>query len=354
MNNLDRIGFSDWFRDKLVQDSPFNPARIIEVNKNNYIVSTGTDEIIAELSGKFIFNAASSEDYPAVGDWVYIELFDNDSFAVIHELMPRKSLLKRKNPGKKIEFQLIVSNIDSALIMQSLDSDFNIRRLERYLVISNDSGIEPVILLSKADLVSKEEAENRIKEISELMPDLRIYSFSSNTESDVEKIKELLNAERTYCLLGSSGVGKSTLLNKLLSDDIIKTKEVRSKTGKGKHTTTRREMHILDNGAIIIDTPGMRELGIMGTETAIGETFPEITVLAERCRFKDCTHTIEKGCAILKALEEGEISQERYQNYKKIYKESLYYNMSYIEKRQKDKKFGKFIHNYLKEKKDKE
>lgn len=352
---LENLGFDNWFQDKidLAKSSIYQIARVITVNMNSYIISNGKNDIYAELTGKFMFNTDSPLDFPTVGDWVYVQLFDNESFAVITEIIPRKSLLKRKTSGKKIEYQLIASNIDTAMIMQSLDFNYNIRRLERYLVMINDSNIYPMVLLSKSDLATADEIEKKKADIYKVIPNINIVTFSNNNATDLEKIREIFNPGKTYCLLGSSGVGKTTLSNRLINKDLFKTQEIREKDGRGKHTTSRRELIVLENGAMIVDNPGMRELGMISIESGLNDTFSEIVELSNQCRFNDCTHTIEKGCAILSALEEGIIPKERYQNYIKMYKESLYHEMSYVEKRRKDKMFGKYVHSIMKHKKDK-
>ena len=354
MNDIEKLGFDKWFQDK-TETSKLDYCqivRVISVNKNSFVVSNGNKDIYAELTGKFLFSSDSSQDFPTVGDWVYTQLFDDDSLAIIHDIFPRKSLLRRKTPGKKIEYQLIAANIDTAIIMQSLDSNFNLRRLERYLVMINESNITPVIFLSKSDLISIDEIESKKNDIYKIIPDIKIVVFSNNNLSDIKNIKTHFTPSETFCLLGSSGVGKTTLLNNLIHQDLYKTQPIREKDGRGKHTTTRRGLIVLENGSIVVDNPGMRELGIISIESCLDDTFNEIAELAGQCHFTDCTHTIEEGCAVLKALEEGIISKERYQNYIKMYKESLYNEMSYYEKRQKDKKFGKFMHTYMKNKKD--
>src|SRR3989339_1340093 len=241
MQSLEKLGFNKLLQDQVdsSQMVDFKIARVIAVNKNSFIVSDGEKDIFAELTGKFLFNSDSPLDYPAVGDWVYVQLFDDDSFAVIHELFQRKSLLKRKTPGKKIEYQLIAANIDSALIMQSLDSNFNLRRLERYLVMINESNITPVIFLSKSDLISADEIENKVNAIHKIIPDIEIATFSNNSLTDIENLKTYFTSAKTYCLLGSSGAGKTTLLNNLIHQDLYKTQPIREKDGRGKHTTTR-------------------------------------------------------------------------------------------------------------------
>src|SRR3989339_517070 len=194
MNDIKKLGFDKWFQDKIETSKSdyFQIVRVISVNKNSFVVSNGKNDIYAELTGKFLFNSDSSLDLPTVGDWVYAQLFDDDSLAIIHEIFPRKSLLKRKTPGKKIEYQLIAANIDTAIIMQSLDSNFNLRRLERYLVMINESNITPVIFLSKSDLISADEIENKVNAIHNIEPGIKIVAFSNNNFSDIANIKEQL------------------------------------------------------------------------------------------------------------------------------------------------------------------
>ncbi|MBW2592569.1 MAG: ribosome small subunit-dependent GTPase A [Deltaproteobacteria bacterium] len=310
---------------------------------------------LAELVGKIIFSASSPIDYPAVGDWVFANFYDENTFAIIHEVLSRKSLLKRKTPGKKVDFQLIAANIDIAFIVQSLNENFNLRRLERYLVMVNQSNIHPILLLSKSDLLSAEETENRIQEIHKNMPEAEVIPFSNENEYGLDRLKEImqpsLTSSLTYCLLGSSGVGKTTLLNNLIGEARYLTKTVSKKESKGRHATTERQLVKLDSGALVIDTPGMRELGNISVSTGLEETFSEIIKLAKNCQFNDCTHVEEKGCAVLDAIERGLLSADRYQNYIKINKESNYNEMSYVEKRKKDKRFAKHCKTVMKHKK---
>jgi ribosome biogenesis GTPase len=348
--NIEKLGFDKWFQDRTdsAKLADYHIARVIIVHKNSYVINSGKGDIFAEISGKLTFNADSSLDYPAVGDWVYVQFFDDESFAVIHEIVPRKSLLVRKTSGKKIEFQLIAANIDTAMIMQSFDSNYNIRRLERYLVMINESDIDPVVLLSKSDLLTPDEINERKDDIHKLMPDIRIVAFSNKDYSGLDGVKELLIPGRTYCLLGSSGVGKTTLLNNLMDEAILETQAVREKDGKGRHTTARRQLIVLKDGAMVIDTPGMRELGNINVESGLYDTFSEIAALSGRCRYGDCSHTVEEGCAVFAAVEDGIIPEKRYQNYIKMTKESVHNEMSYLEKRQKDKQFGKMVKSVMK------
>jgi ribosome biogenesis GTPase len=351
--NIEQLGFNKWFFDKIDPAKLIDHqiARVTTVNKDSYTINNGEGEVAAEVTGKLIFSADSPLDYPATGDWVLAQYFDNDSFAIISEILPRKSILKRKTSGKKIEFQLIATNIDTGLIVQSLDTNYNLRRLERYLVMVNESNIQPVVLLSKSDLLHVNEIDKKITEIQALIPDIRVVPISNKDQTGLQHVKELLVPWKTYCLLGSSGVGKTTLINNLQEELRLKTHSVREKDGKGRHITTRRQLINLKNGAMIIDTPGMRELGNFAVDTGIHSTFDEIAGLSNQCRYNDCSHTQEQGCSILAALKDGIISQDRYENFIKLKKESAFYEMSHLEKKRKDKKFGKFVKSVMKEKK---
>ena len=353
--DLTDLGFERWFQEhqSKIDLAEYRIARVTVVDRERYLVRNELNEVPAELTGKLLFSAASSMDLPCVGDWVFVHYHNSDTLAIIHDLFPRKSVLRRKSAGQHIDYQMIAANIDVAFIVQSCDSNFNLRRLERYLVMVTDGNIEPIFILSKCDLISPDESEQRISQIRQDNVGIRIFALSNKTGIGLDSLRRVLERGKTYCLLGSSGVGKTTLLNQLLGQEVLETNTVREKDGKGRHTTSRRQLIVLDNGAMFIDTPGMRELGIIGVNTGIEESFVDMIELSKRCRFTNCTHTMEIGCAILNAIAKGEVTEDRYHSYLRLMKESEYHEMSYFEKRKKDRKFGKFIKSAMKHNKRK-
>ncbi|OJJ25942.1 ribosome small subunit-dependent GTPase A [Roseofilum reptotaenium AO1-A] len=353
MDDLKSLGYNDWFKSQVDDEmiAAHDVARVVSVHKDSYTVTKGEKEIFAELSGNFLYRTELAYDLPTTGDWVYADFFDNDSHAIIYGVFPRKTLLQRKTAGKEVNFQLIAANIDVAFIIQSLNENFNLRRLERYLVMVNESGIEPIILLSKCDLISKEEIDKIKKKVLSIAPYTLAMEFSNLNPDNIDSVIGLLKKECSYCLLGSSGVGKTTLLNRIIGIEKYETQPVSKIQSKGRHTTTTRQLVCLESGAMIIDTPGMRELGSLSVDEGIDETFSEIVELSQSCKFSNCSHTHEKGCAILTAIEAGDLSEQRYQNYMKMKKESEFNQMSYLEKRQKDKSFSKMIKSVMKNKK---
>jgi ribosome biogenesis GTPase len=342
---LSDLGFDRWFEEK--RDTLGRPdcvvARVTRVDRDRYLVRNEHDEIQAEPTGRLLFSADSSQDLPCVGDWVLVQYHNDGSLAIIHEVFPRRTFLRRKSAGANVEYQMIASNIDVAFIVQSCDLNFNLRRMERYLVMVNEGHVEPVILLSKSDLVSAEELEQRMSEIRQARIDARIIAFSNKTEIGLEIVRQALQKAKTYCLLGSSGVGKTTLLNHLLGREVFETKEVREKDSRGRHATARRQLTVIDSGALLVDTPGMRELGMMAVGATIEESFSDIHELSRQCRFGDCTHTVEQGCAILLAVQSGALGQDRYQSFRKLFKEAEFHEMSYAERRKKDRQFGRMV-----------
>lgn len=316
-------------------------ARVVAEYREVYKVRNNKGEFLARVTGKHMFTAAKREDYPAVGDWVVVEMLPENK-AIIRGILPRRTILKKKYSNKQ-ENQIIATNIDTAFIVESMDRDYNLNRLERFLVLANEGNITPVIILNKTDLISKNELDNRIMQIKNRLASVNVISTSTVTKEGVDKLRNYIEKGRTYCFLGSSGVGKSTMINRLLQKDEIKTREMGLITGKGKHTTTTREMYFLENGGLLVDNPGTREVGVMDSETGIEMVFDEISHLAKECRYSDCTHIHEPGCIVLGALEEQKLDKDKYDNFIKLTKETQFYKMTRIEKREKDKKFGKFI-----------
>lgn len=320
-------------------------ARVIAEYKEAYRVKGVNGEYLAKITGKQVFNTTKREDYPAVGDWVAITEVGKER-AVIHKILPRKTILRKKYSDKQ-ETQVIAANVDVAFIIEAIDRDYNLNRFERYLVLANDGNIKPAIVLNKIDLISDTELKVKISQIKDRFNDVDIIPTSTITEQGLDELMRYISKGETYCFLGSSGVGKSSLINKLLGNNVIRTREISQLTGRGKHATTRREVYFLENGGIVIDNPGMREVGIADASAGIENVFGEITALSNKCKYADCTHTHEPGCAVLKATEAKKLDEDKYLNYVKLKKESEYYQMTELEKRRKDRKFGKFVKKSL-------
>ncbi len=325
----------------------FEVGRVVAEYKERYNIRTPEGEFEAEITGNLRFSAKGREDFPAVGDWVMVTTYDSN-FAIIHGILPRFSVIKRASVGKFTEFQVIAANIDYAFLVQAVDRDFNVNRLERYLTICNASAVNPIIILTKTDLIQTDQLDVICNAIELRIHNIPVICISNETLSGFEALKAQLAKGKTYCMLGSSGVGKSTLLNNLSGKSLMKTLSISDSTSKGRHATSHRELIILDNGAILIDNPGMREVGIADAENGLEITFDEIMRLSEFCRFKDCTHTEEKGCAVLEALKKGELNAASYENYVKMEKERAHFDATIAERRKKDKAFGKMVKNYKK------
>ncbi len=341
--SLARLGWNDWFKNQLkLQSRPYkNVARVAAVDRDQLLLVNEAGIVRAKLSGNYNRHYRPQE-LPCVGDWVCVEKDQDDDFGLIQALLERRTMLRRKAAGDAIEYQMIAANVDYVIIVQSCHFDFNLKRLERYLVMVVDGGAEPYVLLTKTDLVGPDILAAQLAEIQGAGVTAPVLTLSNVTREGVDELKRILIPGKTYCLVGSSGVGKSTIINELIGREMLETKGV-SATGEGRHTTVRRELIILQDGALVIDNPGMREFGILGAESGIGGGFSDIIELATHCRYRDCSHTTEPGCAVLSALESGEMDREHYDNYIKLRDESEFYQMSYAEKRKKDRDFGRYI-----------
>ena len=332
------------FSKRFIQEATLYPdlylGRVVAQHKDLYRVATAISDVYAEISGKFRRSAEALTDYPAVGDFVMLDRQeDQHGNAIIHQVLTRKSLFVRRAAGTSQDVQVIASNIDTVFICMSLNNDLNLRRLERYLSIAWDSGAMPVVVLTKADLCENLQANLSIIEKTAIGVD--VLATSSFNEGGYVELLKYMTPGKTVAFIGSSGVGKSTLINQILGKETFKTNEIRS-DDKGRHTTTHRELIVLPGGCSVIDTPGMREIGVESVDLA--KTFIDIDELAESCKFRDCQHENEPGCKVKEAVEEGIISHERLESYKKLKKEAGYdgLNAREIERKKIDTMFADF------------
>ena len=347
---LEDLGYNDKLEEFRIEQKleSFELGRVIAEHKERYIVKTTKAELEAEITGNLRFSANSREDFPAVGDWVALTTYDSDS-AIIHKILPRFSIIKRQAVAQFGEIQVIATNIDYAFLVQAVDRDFNINRLERYLTICYSSKITPIIILTKTDLINIQEKTELIENINQRIQNIAVFAISNETQDGYDALNRIIEKGKTFCMLGSSGVGKSTLLNNLSGKSIMKTDSITQSTSKGRHVTSHRELIALENGGILIDNPGMREVGITDTTNGLETTFNKIISLSQNCKFKDCTHTNEIGCSVLEAIENGEIERNSYENYLKLEREKVHFESTVAEKRNKDKEFGKMQKNYKKD-----
>lgn len=317
-------------------------ARVVSEHKKKYIVHSDDGEFECEVIGKMMFGSKDRADYPAVGDWVQIVTHDDNKASIV-SILPRSSVLERKAVGEFSGKQIIAANVDYALIVQAVNRDFSINRIERYLAVCAASHIEPILVLSKVDLISGSDLIELRKSVTERISNLRIVSVSSDPLIGQKELLDVIENGKTYCLLGSSGVGKSTILNNLVGYDYMQTGEIGSKTNRGMHVTTHRELIVLESGAIVIDNPGMREVGISGLGLGVDIVFGDIATLSHNCKFSDCSHIIEQGCAVVEALRNGILNQASYDNYLKMKKEVEYNQINMLEKKYKSKDLSKRI-----------
>lgn len=323
-------------------------GRVIAEHRERYLVRTTDGDQEAKVVGKLRAEARDRLEFPAVGDWVALKLHE-PAHAMIHRVFPRSSVITRKAIGKHGGRQLIAANIDHAFLVQAMDRDFNINRLERYLTICHASRVRPIIVLTKTDLFRAEQVEEMKEQVQARIANVPTIALSNVTRDGCEALLRIMEKGKTYCLLGSSGVGKSSLLNNLLGTHAVRTGAISDSTGKGRHITSHRELFVLGTGGIIIDNPGMREVGVTDVEGGLDVTYDRIAELARDCKFTDCTHTTEIGCAVLAAVHRGEVDEASYANYQRMKNEAAHFRSTVAERRMKDKEFGKMVKQYKKD-----
>lgn len=327
------------------------PARVIRQDRTRYLIHDTTSVRSAILPGSL--RQAAQAKRPVVGDWVAVERLSDEEQVVIRALFERNTAFSRKQAGTTTQEQVVAANIDTLFIVSGLDGDFNLRRIERYVTQAWDSGAMPVILLNKADLC--DDVDGRQIAVEAIAMGIAVHPISAARSSGLDALQHYLRVGHTVTFIGSSGVGKSTLVNALMGEDAAKTGAIREDDSRGRHTTTHRELHVLPQGGLIIDTPGMRELQLWTDKTSLEDAFGDIEELSQHCRFRDCTHTTEPGCAVLGALDTGALDKGRYRSYKKQQKELAYLALrqdeaSAFEKRKKDKALTKMYKKVIQNK----
>jgi ribosome biogenesis GTPase len=317
---LEKLGWSTYFEAAFgdFAGDGFVPGRVAVQHRGAYVVWTEAGELWAELAGRLRQDGDYGGDLPISGDWVVLRPYPEGSGGTIHAVLPRRTAFSRKEPFKAVREQVLAANVDTVFVVTGLDGDFNLRRLERYLATAWESGAEPAIVLSKADL--SPDVEHAVAQVEGVAIGVPIHPVSAVTGEGLDELRTYFAGNRTVALLGSSGVGKSTLINSLLGEEVLATAEVR-RDGRGRHTTTTRELVPLPGGGLVLDTPGMRELQLWDAGEGLGTTFGDVEALFERCRFRDCSHQREPGCAVKRALADGTLDHDRWRSYQKLQRE---------------------------------
>jgi len=324
--DLKQLGWKNFFEEefKKFESKGCEIGRVAIENKHAYTLFTEKGVIDAILPGKLLYKSAEAANLPKVGDWVVFRTVEKDEKAVIETLLPRYRKIARKIPGKENQEQVLAANVDTAFLVQSFDQGVNLRKLDRYLVMVHEGGVRPVVILNKVDIAKG--SDKTIRLVKQTIGETPLLVVSARNNIGIDEVKKYIPAGETVVFLGPSGVGKSSLINAVYGEEIQATIEVRESDAKGRHTTTWREMIILPDGGLVIDTPGMREFQVWAVGEGIQEAFPEIFEIGRNCKFRDCSHTVEKGCAVLAAVESGKISPERHQSYIKLRNEIQFLN----------------------------
>jgi len=339
--SLARLGLAPYFMRQLSPEEFESGliARVVAVQRSGITLSDGQEELTVALGGRW--TSLPPGQRPTVGDWVVLD----ERREQVLRLLERKSVFRRVAAGTKLETQLIAANVDTLFIVTSCNEEFSESRLERYLALAYEAGVDPVVVLTKADLV--DDAGPWRDRVANLSPGLPVEAVNALDPVSLEPLLDWVGAGSTVSLVGSSGVGKSTLLNSLSGSTVAATRAVREDDARGRHTTTSRSLHLLPNGGILLDVPGMRELKIADAANALGEVFADIESLAEDCRFRDCRHEREPGCRVLEAVEAGALDRRRLDNYRKLLHEEAHYLTGLAEQRRQDRRFGKVIRQHL-------